>query len=90
MKESVTYQWILEEGRGEGKIEGALTEAKKLLRLLGEDRWGTPDAPTARTLEGINDLPRLEELLLRLPNVGSWQELLGWTSSRRASKRRQP
>jgi hypothetical protein len=86
MKESVTYQWILQEGRD----EGALTEAKKLLRLQGEGCFGAPDGATARALEGINDLPRLEELLLRLPHVGSWQELLGRAGTRRAGKRRQP
>src|SRR5262245_37232117 len=51
MRESVTYQAILEEGREEGKemgkAEGALAEAKKLLRLLGESRFGRLDAHTA-------------------------------------------
>src|SRR5260370_15948761 len=31
MKESVTYQAILEEGEEKGKIEGALAEARKFL-----------------------------------------------------------
>ena len=79
MKESVTYQAILEEGRD----EGALAQTKKLLRLLGESRFGAPDARTARALEKINDLPRLEELAVRLPHVGSWQELLGRPARRR-------
>ncbi len=35
MKESTTHQAILEEGRQEGKTEGAIAEAKKVLRLLG-------------------------------------------------------
>jgi predicted transposase YdaD len=38
MTESSTYQAILEEGRA----EGAVAEAKKLLRLQGDDAFGPP------------------------------------------------
>jgi predicted transposase YdaD len=34
MKESSTYQAILEEGRAEGEVQGAIAEAKKALRLV--------------------------------------------------------
>ena len=46
MKESSTYQAILEEGRTEGRVEGrtegAVAEARKLLRLMGDDAFGLP------------------------------------------------
>jgi predicted transposase YdaD len=92
MKESVTYQAILEEGRDEGRDEGALAEAKKLLRMQGVGCFGPFDAQTAAALDRINDLPRLEELLVRLPHVGSWQELLGRPAPRRpgGQRRRTP
>src|SRR5438270_794080 len=81
MKESSTYQAILEEGRAEGRAEGrtegAVAEARRLLRLLGDEAFGPPDARIATAIEGIEDLARLEELCKRLPNAGSWQELLG-------------
>ena len=77
MKESSTYQAILEEGREEGRQEGALVETKKLLRQWGEDAFGTPDARTAAAIERLNDLTRLEDLLRRVHSVTSWQELLG-------------
>jgi predicted transposase YdaD len=77
MKESSTYQAILEEGRLEGRTEGAVTEARKLLRLFGDSRFGPPDAPTATAIERIPDLAQLEELCQRLGAARSWQELLG-------------
>jgi hypothetical protein len=47
MKESVTYQAILEEGeaRGEakGRAEGEAKEARKILLLLGRDQLGEGD-----------------------------------------------
>jgi predicted transposase YdaD len=77
MKESSTYQAILAEGREEGRTEGAVAEAKKVLRLQGDDAFGPPDARTAATLERLSDLAQLEELLKRVRTAGSWQELLG-------------
>ncbi|MHB1425363.1 MAG: RpnC/YadD family protein [Gemmataceae bacterium] len=73
MKESSTYQAILEEGRS----EGAVAEAKKLLRIFGSRRFGDPDAQTVAAIESIEDLMRLENLASRLEEVKNWQELLG-------------
>ena len=42
MKESSTYQAILQEGRQEGLAEGKLTEARRLFRIVGEGRFGPP------------------------------------------------
>jgi hypothetical protein len=96
MKESSTYQAILEEGRQEGLLEGrgqgALAEAKKVLRLQGDESFGTPDARTAAAIERINDLLRLEDLLRRVHSVSSWQELLGPSAggSRKGRRRQSP
>lgn len=73
MKESSTYQAILEEGRQEGFV----AEAKKVLRLWGDDAFGAPDARMAAAIERINDLAQLEDLLRRVRSATSWQELLG-------------
>jgi predicted transposase YdaD len=86
MKESSTYQAILEEGR----TEGAVAEARKLLRVFGDRLFGPPDARTAAAIERIDDLARLEELCNRLPTAGSWHELLGQPApGRRGGRRRQ-
>ena len=90
MKESSTYQAILDEGRAEGRAkghaEGAVAEARKLLRRLGDQRYGSPDARTASAIESIFDLDQLEHLCDRLPMAKSWKELLG--QARRGPRRR--
>jgi hypothetical protein len=73
MKESSTYQAILEEGRA----EGAVAEARKLLRLIGDHLLGPPRRRQAAAIDALQDLSRLEELCKGLRTVGSWQELLG-------------
>ena len=82
MKESVTYQAILEEGRVEGQNEGALKEARRFLLLQGENRFGPPNATIVAALEGINDLKKLEELGVQLIQAASWQDLLKQASPR--------
>jgi hypothetical protein len=67
MEESATYQAIVRRGRTE--------EARRTLLFQGEAKFGPPDAATQAAIEALNDLPQLEELLLRLIRVGSWQEL---------------
>jgi hypothetical protein len=68
MRESDTYQAILEEG-------GVLTLHRTLL-TLGQERFGKPDAAIRQAVEAITDLKRLDRLVKRLLKVSSWQELL--------------
>lgn len=92
MKESSTYQAILEKGYveayAEAYYEGMLAEAKRILRLLGDDAFGPPDARTAARIERINDVARLEELVMRMLTATSWQELLRRPAPCRKSGRR--
>jgi predicted transposase YdaD len=92
MRESATYQAILEEGRtvgrSEGRAEGAIAEARKLLRVFGDRAFGAPDEPTATTIEQIADLARLEDLFRRASSVTSWQELLAQPTGRSGRGRR--
>src|SRR5262245_1411742 len=61
-EESGTYQAIVRKGvgkgRAEGKAEGRIEEARKLLRLLGEQRYGPPDARSRKALDAVNDRER--------------------------------
>jgi hypothetical protein len=68
VRESTTYQAIVEEGQ--------VKEALRLLFRLGRKRLGEPTDPQRTALESITDLDRLEELHDRLAEVESWQELL--------------
>ena len=72
MKESDTYQAILEEGEVRGEVKG---ERNSLL-LLGGKRFGQPDATTLATIQAITTLEQLEQLMERLLEVESWAELL--------------
>ncbi len=97
MKESSTYQAILEEGRQEGRqeglvegrSEGAVAEAKKLLRAFGTRRLGEPDSQTIAAIELIGELALLEDLFNRVDSVRSWKELFGPSAvgSRRGRRR---
>jgi hypothetical protein len=40
MRDSSVYQGILEEGRGEGLIQGELSALRRILRRQGEERFG--------------------------------------------------
>jgi predicted transposase YdaD len=72
MRESVTYQAILEEGREEGRIE----ELHRTILRLGRVRFGEADETIRQQIEAIRDLQALEELSVRLVTVSSWAELL--------------
>ena len=73
MRESVTYQAILEEGREEGRIQ----ELHRTILRLGRERFGTADETTRQDIEAIRNIESLEELSVRLIRVSSWTELLG-------------
>jgi predicted transposase YdaD len=75
MKESVTYQAIV--------AEGALEEAQKMLLLVGSKPFGPPDRATRAAVQAIGDVQKLEELVQRVFDVASWQELLGQPAPRR-------
>jgi predicted transposase YdaD len=75
MKESTTYQAILQEGR----IEGGIAEARRILLIQGTERFGEPDANTVAALEATEDLDRLESLGKRILkfDIQDWDGLLG-------------
>ena len=68
MRESVTYQAILEEGRVEALQKTILRQGRKL--------FGPPDEGTTAAVTAIDDVQRLEFLSERLLDVENWHELL--------------
>jgi hypothetical protein len=76
MKESVTYQAIIREGLAEGETKGRIAEARKILLLLGRDRFGDPPAGVQAKLDAVDDVDRLEQLTVQVQHVASWKELL--------------
>jgi predicted transposase YdaD len=72
MRESVTYQKILSEGR----VEGAVREAQNMLLLAGKGPLGAPDAATKKRIHNITEVEALESMVERIHTVGSWADLL--------------
>ncbi len=87
MKESSTYQAILEEG-GWRRTVGALEEAKRVLRLQGDAAFGLPDQRTATLIERLDNLARLEDMLQRVRTAESWKDVLDPPGSARRGSRR--
>jgi predicted transposase YdaD len=91
MEESVTYQAIIAKGRDQGRAEGLhqgeLQQARKMLLLQGQERFGAPAARVRAAVEGLSDLQRLEQLSVRLLHAASWEELLELPHRSRRPKR---
>jgi len=68
MRESDTYQGILDEG-------GVVT-AQRLLLQLGRKKFGEPNETIKNNLRAIQDLEHLYRLGERVLDVATWQELL--------------
>lgn len=80
MRESTTYQAILDEGREEGREEGRVLEARQTLLDFGSDRFGEPDATIAAMVARLDDLDALRRLARGVHRTSSWQELLATES----------
>ncbi len=88
MKESVTYQAILEEGREQGlregrrkgrkigREEGRAEASRRILLVQGTKRFGTPSPKVRRKMTQISDVRVIETLVLRILDAKSWAELL--------------
>jgi predicted transposase YdaD len=97
MKESVTYQAIVEEGvkkgiqkgRQEGLQEGKVQEARQLLIKIGTDQYdGPPNPKQLQELEAITEVPQLENLAVRVSHVNNWSELLASSETSRTRRRK--
>jgi hypothetical protein len=68
MKDSVTYQGIVEEGMIRARQEDII--------YLGRNKFGAPSEATEAFILGVIDLDRLTYLIRRLPAVSTWDDLL--------------
>lgn len=84
MRESSTYQLILDEGRAEGlakgrmegRVEGRAEGARETLLRQGRVRFGPPDEPTRTALGAVADFERLERMSERIFVATDWRDLL--------------
>ena len=77
MKESVTYRAIIEQGRAAGLREGAIQEARKTLLVQGTKLLGAPTPKAAAALDKLDNLENLDDMLARVVEASSWEDLLG-------------
>jgi hypothetical protein len=71
MRESVTYQAILEEGEARGR----LTTLWTILLELGTERFGPPDEAVLTTVRNA-DLTHADRMRRRLLSAPSWADLV--------------
>jgi predicted transposase YdaD len=82
MQESTTYQALLRQGRNEGLIEGRnegrVSEAQRILVRKGTKRFGEPDNTILAAIARIRDVQQLEALAVRIidPDLRDWNEWL--------------
>ena len=76
MEESTTYQAILEEGREKGLSQGRHQSLRETLVRLGTKRFGPPSLAIHDEIHAIRDADRLEQLIDRIFESVSWNELL--------------
>jgi predicted transposase YdaD len=76
MKESVTYQAIVEEGIEVGQRIGEIRGEITALIRFGSKRLGQPSEETVTRLRAIDSAERVEALLDRLSDVETWDDLL--------------
>lgn len=80
----------MSKGLAKGLAEGELSEARKMLLRLGQTHFRkAPPAEVRAQVEAMQDLPQLEELLLRVPQLRAWSELLPPSGQPRRRKRSQ-
>jgi hypothetical protein len=69
MAEGISRGWA------HGMREGVIEAARRLLLILGTQRWGKPTPTMARRLNHVNDIDALEQLAKQLLHAGSWKDL---------------
>jgi hypothetical protein len=72
MRESVTYQAILEEGDQTARFK----ELHRTILRQGRRRFEEADEATRQRIEAMRDIERLENLSEQLVIVSSWDELM--------------
>jgi predicted transposase YdaD len=79
MEESSTYQAILRKGelKGElnGEIRGKLQGKLEAILWFGRQKFGEPSSRVHKRLNRITDLQALNEVVLRISQLASWDEV---------------
>ena len=66
----------LQEGLQEGRRGALVEEARRILMLLGSDRWGAASADVNARVQEIQDHLELGRLIKHISKASSWEELI--------------
>lgn len=77
LEESSLYQEALHKGEALGRAEGAVEKSRDILLLQGRKKFGPPDEQIAARIAALSDPGRLDDLIARILDVASWDELFG-------------
>ncbi len=77
MKESSTYQAIVEEGMELGMELGKVSKCREDIVRIGIKRFGKPTRRIREAISKINDPEQLDRLFDRALDVSNWTELFG-------------
>ncbi len=72
IEESSVYQGILKRGEAQGRIE----EARDVVLRQGRKKLGPPSETVEAKITALSDLDRLQDLIDRILDVSTWDELL--------------
>jgi hypothetical protein len=56
--------------------EGEVKAGRRIILVLGQDRFGPPNESVKAELNSITDLERLTRMARQAPKAASWQEIL--------------
>src|SRR5438874_13741557 len=91
MKESSPARKALEEFRtfvsatawAEGYVKGLLQEARRILYIVGEQRFGPASKRVRADLEAIDDVEEIEDLVRKALRAASWEDVIDLETPRR-------
>ncbi len=80
IEESSVYQGILKKGEAEGIVkgivEGRIEEVREVVFRQGRKKFGPPGKEIEAEINALNNLERLHELVDRILDVSTWDDLL--------------
>jgi len=76
IEESSVYQGILKRGEAKGIAKGQIKDAREVLLHLGRKKLGPPGEEVEAEITALSDLDRLHDLIDRILDVSTWDELL--------------
>lgn len=79
LRDSSTYQMIVEEGLAKGMAQGMAQGLRRMLIKMAARHLGPPSEVVEESLSAIDDFERLQRMGQRALDVATWQELLETT-----------